>query len=101
MRLLRYSATAEDDVADIILHILLKTGSAETASTFAAKIDRQCAHPASLPGTLGTARPDLSKGLRSTPCQGYVIFFRYLPDTLEVVTILHGSRDLTAYFDEG
>jgi hypothetical protein len=31
---------------------------------------------------------------------GFIIFFRYLPDTFEVVNILEGHRDLPAYFTE-
>ena len=56
----------------------------------------QCARLASLPGTLGRARPDL----RSFPFGNYVIFFRYRDDVLEVVNVLEGHRDIDAFFSE-
>ena len=41
-------------------------------------------------------RPDL----RSTPSHGYVIFFRYTADAIEIVNLLHASRDILTHFDE-
>lgn len=60
----------------------------------------KCRQLASLPATLGTARPELRADIRSTSSQGYVIFFRYRADFLEVVDILHASRDVLRYFEE-
>jgi len=54
---------------------------------------------ASLPGTLGQARPELRPDIRSTPFSGYVIFFRYEGDDFEVVNVLEGHRDVDAYFE--
>jgi toxin ParE1/3/4 len=56
---------------------------------------------ARLPGTLGTARPELRHDLRSMPESGYIIFFRYLDDVLEIVNVLHGSRDIISFYDTG
>ena len=53
---------------------------------------------ASLPGTLGRARPELRPDIRSFPFKGYVIFFRYAADTFERVNVLEGHRDVVAYF---
>ena len=39
--------------------------------------------------------------VRSTPHGSHVIFFRYIGDSLEIVSILHGSRDLHDYFAGG
>jgi plasmid stabilization system protein ParE len=49
---------------------------------------------------LRAARPDLGPSpggeIRSVAMQGYVILFRYLPDRLQIIRILHGQRDLPA-----
>lgn len=101
MRALHYTTAARRDLGEISLYIAEESGSFDVANTVIDKIDRYCARLASLPGTLGSARSDLQIGLRSTPCQGYIIFFRYGVETVEIVSILHGSRDVVAYFDEG
>ncbi len=53
-----------------------------------------------MPGTLGRARPELGADLRSFPFRGHVIFFRYAGDTLEVVNVLEGHRDIEAAFKD-
>ena len=55
---------------------------------------------ASLPGTLGRARPELRPDIRSSIYKGYIIFFRYHEDALEVVNILEGHRDSETFFSE-
>jgi hypothetical protein len=66
-------------------------GSPQTSSVNTAKL-------ASLPGTLGRARPELRPDLRSFPYRRYMIFFRYVGDVFEVVNILEAHRDMGAFF---
>jgi toxin ParE1/3/4 len=47
---------------------------------------------------MGRPRPELRPDLRSHPFKSYVIFFRYLEDTLEIVNILEGHRDIDTFF---
>ena len=98
MRQLRFTPAAEHDLADADA-----SGSPETARRFAASVEAQCARLAQLPSTLGRLRPELRPDLRSFPFKGYVIFFRYLDDILEIVHIIEGHRDIAAIFadDEG
>ena len=42
----------------------------------------------------GQAREELAAGLRSFPVAPYVVFFRPSADTIEVLRVLHGRRDL-------
>jgi len=49
-------------------------------------------------GLLGTPRPELGDEIRSTPHQGYVIFFRYVGDRIEIIAILHGRHDVERHF---
>jgi toxin ParE1/3/4 len=48
---------------------------------------------------VGQARPELGADLRSFSAGNYVIFFRPITDGIQVVRVLHGSRDITAIFD--
>ena len=71
---------------------------------FARSLMDSCERLASLPGLLGRARPELRESYRSVAHQSYVIFFRYVDgveprEVLEVIHILHGARDIDAYFD--
>ena len=97
---LQFTDDADRDLVDIALYIASESQSRELASAFVERLRAKCRQLASLPATLGTARPELCDDIRSTPCQGYVIFFRYRDDVLEVVNVLHGSRDVVSHFEE-
>ena len=98
MRRLRYTDDAEDSLRAISRYIAAQTGNRTIASAFVARLRAQCRRIAELSGTLGTARPELRPDIRSTPTRNYVIFFRYDGDTVEIVNILEGHRDLDAHF---
>jgi len=44
----------------------------------------------------GRARDDLRPGLRSSPVSPYVILFRPVDDTVTILRIIHGARDIPA-----
>jgi toxin ParE1/3/4 len=46
----------------------------------------------------GRRRKELGRSLRSFPAGDYVIFYRPLKDGIEVVRILHSSRDIASQF---
>jgi toxin ParE1/3/4 len=48
---------------------------------------------------LGRSRDELEEGLRSFPVGKQVIFYRVIPEGVEIVRVLHGSRDLNAFFN--
>ena len=60
-------------------------------------LTRNFRHLASHPN-LGRSRDELAEGLRSFPVGRYVIFYRAIPEGVEIVRVLHGSRDLNAIF---
>ncbi|MER2510754.1 MAG: type II toxin-antitoxin system RelE/ParE family toxin [Amaricoccus sp.] len=101
MRRLVYLAAAERDLLSILEYIARESGSLTIGLAFTERLQGQCARLASLPGTLGRARPELRPDLRSFPFGNYVIFFRYRDDVLEVVNVLEGHRDIDAFFSEG
>jgi toxin ParE1/3/4 len=48
----------------------------------------------------GRVRSELLAGLRSYPAGDFVIFYRILETTVEIVRVLHGRRDIDVIFDE-
>ncbi len=51
---------------------------------------------------MGRSRAELAPGIRSFAFGRYVVFFLPLADGIDVVRVLHGSRDIDASFaDEG
>lgn len=69
------------------------------ADAFVAKIHEKFLVLADQPG-IGRLRNELGKDIRSFPVGRYVIFYRPLAEGIEVVRVLHGSRDVDALFDE-
>jgi toxin ParE1/3/4 len=95
---LNFLDAAKEDIAAITLSIAQISKNPTIAENYTEKLLNQCRHLASLKGLLGRARPELGDGLRSFPFEHYVIFFRYQPECFEVVNVLHGGRDIGAYF---
>lgn len=58
-----------------------------------AKMRQAAEHPASFP-----ARDDVHKGLRSARHGRYLIFFLDAGEDVQIVRVLHGSRDLPKMF---
>ena len=48
---------------------------------------------------MGRSRDELAQGLRSLAFGRYVVFFESIPDGIDVLRVLHGSRDLDASFE--
>ena len=100
MRRLSYTAAARRNLEAILRYIARQSRSVEAAEDFAAQLLKKCDHLASLPGTIGRSRPELGDGIRSISFKGYLIFFRYLGDTLEVLNVLEGHRDIERFFED-
>ena len=49
---------------------------------------------------MGRQRDDVESGLRSFPVGRYLIFYNLLEDAIEIVRVLHGSRNLDLVFSE-
>ena len=95
-----YLAAARRDLVSILDYVTRESGSLVIGRRFTDQLRHHCAKLASLPGTLGRARPELRPDIRSSVYKGYIVFFRYKGDALEVVNILEGHRDLEAHFGE-
>jgi plasmid stabilization system protein ParE len=100
VRKLRYSSAAREDLENIATYISEQSGSRATAAKFTSDLRSKCRDLAGLEAIIGRPRPELRHDLRSFPFGSYVIFFRYLEDTFEIVNIIEAHRDLDAIFDK-
>ena len=98
MRRAIFLASVRADLVDIQAYIARESGSRSVARKFAAQLRQRCHHLAALPGVVGRARPELGPDIRSSAFKGYVVFFRYRDDLLEIVSILEGHRDVDGHF---
>lgn len=92
MRELTRSATAEQDLEDILDY--LNTHSPAAADRFAADLETRCQLLRSQPNT-GRARDELASGLRSVVVGRYLVFFQSTDAEVTIVRVLHGSRNIT------
>ena len=91
MPVVHRSALAEQDYRDIWRYIA--ADNPDAADRLLLRIDSKLELYADNPG-IGTARDNLAPGLRSFPVGNYLVFYRIVPDGIELVRVLHGSRDL-------
>jgi toxin ParE1/3/4 len=86
---------AEADLINILVYVGRQ--SARPADRLAATIDQKCQMLAEFPDR-GTSCEDLAPGLRYFPVGKYLIFYRLIPDGIEVIRVVHGARDLPSLF---
>lgn len=96
---LSYTERAKSDLLVIHRYISQESGSAKTAYAFTKKLREKCKQLASITGVIGRERPEIIKGLRSHAFGNYVIFFRYVEQTFDVVTIIEGHKDIESHFE--
>lgn len=99
MRRLRYGNAARRDLIAIARFIRDASSSRSIGEGFAKTLQQRCERLARLPGLLGRQRPELRPDIRSLTFREYVIFFRYLDDSVEIVRILERHRDVAAEFE--
>ncbi len=73
--------------------------SEERADRVLDAIGERCLMLAGFPEA-GRVRNDLIVGLRSFAVGSYTIFYQPIDDGIEVLRVLHGSRDVSSAFDE-
>lgn len=95
MRRIIYSAPARNDLLEIWDYI--KDDSESAADSFINRIKDTLSRLATAP-ELGRPRTELHPEFRSMPVSSYVVFYRALPETVEVIRIVHGARDLSEVF---
>jgi len=95
-----FLASVRADFLTILTYIADASGSVSIGEAFVRKLRAKCHALAAIDGMIGRARPELGADIRSFPHRSYVIFFRYVADRFEVVSILEGHRDIESYFGE-
>jgi toxin ParE1/3/4 len=95
---LRFTGAAKADLESIAEYIFRESANRKTAESFVRGLRAKCSDLARAPIRMGRPRPELRPDLRSHPFKSYVIFFRYLEDTLEIVNVLEGHRDIDTFF---
>ena len=89
--------TAQQDLREIGLHI--GRSSPESARRLLRNLNEKFQMLARMPG-LGRVRHDLLIQMRSFPVGRYIIFYQATTDGVEVLRVLHGSRDVPGVFDD-
>jgi toxin ParE1/3/4 len=97
MTVYRLSRAAEKDLED--LWIYLSQQSPIVADRQVGKLLNRLPMLAEFPN-MGTARNNLLPGLRSFPSKPFIIFYILFPDRIEILRILHQSRDIKAEFSQ-
>jgi toxin ParE1/3/4 len=92
----RITDEARADLDAIWLYVA-ERGGIETADRLIDAIIERFPRLASTPG-MGIAREDFAPGLRSFPVGDYLIFYRRTTSRIDIVRVLHGSRDLPRSF---
>lgn len=87
---------AESDILEIWDYIA--EDSMDEADRWVDRLDEKLSLWATQP-TLGRVREELAPRVRSLAFGRYVVFFESLPDGIDVLRVLHGSRDLDAGFE--
>ena len=92
------SPLAREDLTQIEDDVAVRRGNNAAQKVLSTILEKACLH-ARFPG-IGRSRDDLSPGLRSFVVLPYVIFFRPVNNTIELVRILHGRRDVDSIIHE-
>lgn len=95
MNRFRISQRAEQDLEDIWIYLTPIDPLA--ADLLLARIIDKFPMLAQFPD-MGKKRSDLSKGLRSFPINPYIIFYTRAGNIIEIVRVLHQSRDIENQF---
>lgn len=95
MPVIRRTVQAEEDLIDIWLYIAPDNPGA--ADRLLDEIEGKFSLLADQP-QLGPARPDIAEECRYFPVGNYLILYRIIPDGIEVVRVVQGSRRLENLF---
>ncbi len=89
--------SATSDLAELWDYIAYDNSA--NADRFVDRIRSTCSTTLAENPRIGRSREELSPELRSFPFQDYLIFYRPIDDGVEIVRVLHGSRDIESLLD--
>jgi toxin ParE1/3/4 len=88
------------DLAEIWAYIARQSAddSLDQADAFVDLVDSKFQALSRRPG-MGRRRPELAPDIRSLSVGRYVVFYLLLSRGIEIVRVLHGSRDIESIFE--
>ena len=92
-----FASRARNDFNKILSYIGERDWT--NAVDFTTRLQLTCVRLAGMP-KIGRKHDDLATGLRSFPVGKYIIFYRAISDDIEIVRILHASRNIDRLFFE-
>jgi len=90
------SRQAEQDLEEILDY--LDGQSTQAADRFARKLKESAQLHAIYP-QIGATAEDFAPNLRYFTVKNYAVFYRPVPDGIEIIRIIHGARDLPSFFE--
>jgi toxin ParE1/3/4 len=91
MRNIKRTKRANQDLISIWRYIAEDNPEAATKQLDA--IEQKCQLLLRYP-KIGRSRYDIRKGLRTFPCDAYIILYRETAEGIEIVRVVHGAREL-------
>ncbi len=91
----RITPRAISDLVEIWNYIA--DDSEKNADTFIDKLYDTLHALSNQPG-MGRRRDELASGVQSFPFGRYIVFYHVVPDAIEVLRVLHGTRDIETIF---
>ncbi|NJK70438.1 MAG: type II toxin-antitoxin system RelE/ParE family toxin [Microcoleus sp. CSU_2_2] len=70
----------------------------ETGERLIAAFEKKCQNLINFP-MIGRSYEDIRAGLRGVPLDGYIILYQVTTNTLEILRVVHGSRNLKTLFE--
>ena len=92
-----YLPDAIEDLHKIWSYVAESSRNMEVADRLIDAIDDAASTYAGQPH-LGIPRPELAKEMRCFPVGSYVVFYLTTGDGIEVIQVIHGSRDIPLHF---
>lgn len=93
-----FTPLATEDLREIWVYLAEKANN-QTANKFLSEVRKKCEIVAEFP-EIGRVRHEFLVNLRSFPFKNYILFYMPLDDGIEVLRIVHSSRDIKQVFDE-
>ena len=90
------SPSASRDLNEIIDYFA--NLNVEIGERLIAAFEKKCQNLVNFP-MIGRSYEDIKTGLRGVPLDGYIILYQVTANTLEILRVVHGSRNLKALFE--
>jgi toxin ParE1/3/4 len=94
----QFTIPASRDI-EWIMDSIAGYASFDASEQFLADLNAKCQKLVQFPG-MGRSRQELGPGLRSFPIGKYLIFYRNIPDGIEIARVASGYQNIERLFSE-